>query len=347
MIKRGNKLIKLTVSLCLSTIIAAAADGQTPPPAKGIKPPKATKVWSIPDPRTQEVPQTERLTSERSIAVDPEASIKLCVLNGRLKINGWERSEIRLFVKDGSRAGIKVLEKNSESGKPVWLLISNRARPDAAGGPISDCISGESIEMDVPMKASLNVSGRTTQITTDSVKKISVKNVEGNIALRNISGGITASTYQGDISIENSGGAISLDSATGNIIAYEVNPGQIGDLFRAKTNSGTISLQRVEHRQIEASSITGSVLFNGKFLAGGLYNFKTSNGAIRLLIPEDSSFTIKAAYGFGIFDSDLPFKVVTENASTAGKNIVVTLGSGDATVNLTTTSGSIGIKKQP
>lgn len=347
MIKRSNKLVRLTLSLCLFLGIAAATNGQTPPPAKETKPGKPmTHPPPGPMPRIYGIPQTERVTSEKSIMVDPDASIKLCVLNGKLKINGWERSEIRLFIKDGSRAGIKVLEKDGESGKPVWLLISNLSRPGAMGGSVSDCISGESIEMDVPVKASLSVSGRTTQTTADSVRKIYVKNVEGNIALRNIAGGITASTYQGDVSVENSGGAISLESATGNVIAYDVKPGQIGDLFRAKTNSGTISLQQVDHRQIEANSISGSVLFNGKFLTGGIYNFKTSNGSIRMLIPESSSCTVKAAYGFGMFDSDLPFKVVTQNVSTGGKNVVVILGSGDAAVNLTTTSGSIGIKKQ-
>jgi hypothetical protein len=42
----------------------------------------------------------------------------------------------------------------------------------------------------------------------------------------------------------------------------------------------------------------------------------------------------------------LPLKVVTENVTSGGKNVVATLGAGDATVNLTTSSGSIGIRKQ-
>jgi len=200
--------------------------------------------------------------------------------------------------------------------------------------------------MDVPMKASLNLEGRVTQTTVDTVKKVIVKNIGGNIFLHNIIGGITASTHEGDVTVENSGGQISLVSSTGNIVAFEVSPGQIGDIFRAKTNNGLISLQRVDHRQIEANSISGSVLFNGKFLSGGLYNFKTSNGSIKMTLPNESSCQIIASYGFGSFSSEIPLKTILENETDGGKSLHALIGAGDATVNLTTNSGSIGIKKQ-
>ncbi len=163
--------------------------------------------------------------------------------------------------------------------------------------------------------------------------------------LRNITGGINAYTSQGDVMVENSGGAIALESTTGNIVAIEVSPGQIGDLLRAKTNSGAITLQKVEHRQIEASSISGSLLFDGKFLNGGIYNFRTSNGSIRLAIPASSSCTFKATYGFGSFHSEIPLKILTENDSPRARTVIATLGDGGAAVSVTTSSGSIAIRK--
>jgi DUF4097 and DUF4098 domain-containing protein YvlB len=180
----------------------------------------------------------------------------------------------------------------------------------------------------------------------DSVKKVSVKNAEGNISLRNIPGGIVASTLQGDVTVENSGGAIQMESSTGNLVAFEVTPGEIGDLFRAKTSSGAISLQKVDHRQIEANTISGSVVFNGNILSGGLYNFRTSNGSIRLLIPDTSSCTIKASYGVGAFNSEIPLKFLYRNETSESRNLGATLGSGNATINLTTSSGSIGVRKR-
>ena len=102
----------------------------------------------------------------------------------------------------------------------------------------------------------------------------------------------------------------------------------------------------MEHRQIEANSVSGSLLFNGKFLSGGIYSFKTSNGSIKLAIPSNSSCRFIASYGFGSFDSAYPIKIDTENISAGGKSLAGNIGAGDATVNLTTSSGSIAIAKQ-
>ncbi len=276
--------------------------------------------------------------------VDANVLIKLCVAQGDLRINGWNRNEVRVFVKDGRQFRMKPLEKSADTGKVNWLWIGNMV--EGRPVPSAECLAGDRIEIDAPLGSNLDLSGRAARTSIDSVKKVKVKVVEGVITLRNIPGGISAYTSQGDVIVENSGGAISLESTTGNIVAVEVTPGQIGDLLKAKTNGGSITLQRVEHRQIEASSISGSLLFDGKFLTGGIYNFRTSNGSIKLAIPSNSSCTLKATYGFGSFDSDIPMKVITENITPQAKILVAKIGGGDAAVTLTTTRGSIAIKKQ-
>ncbi|HEX8639124.1 MAG TPA: DUF4097 family beta strand repeat-containing protein, partial [Pyrinomonadaceae bacterium] len=137
-----------------------------------------------------------------------------------------------------------------------------------------------------------------------------------------------------------------LESATGNILAFETAPSEIGDVFRAKTSNGAIALQGLEHRQIEVNSISGSISYNGEFLTGGLYTFITSNGAINLAIPKDSSCKISASYGFGAFNSEIPLKNMQKNAPSSVQNLTALMGAGDATLNLTTNSGAIRIKSK-
>lgn len=284
--------------------------------------------------------------SEKALAVDANVNIKLpCISEAKVTINGWDRNEIRVYIKNGSKIGFRVHEKDPASGKPVWVLITSLAG-DIARYSGSECLSGERIEIDVPMKASLTLVGRKYNTKIDSVKKINIENVDGNVELRNVSGGITAATYQGNLTVENSGGQISLKTSTGNVIAYEVSPGQIGDTFTTKTRSGTITLQKVDHRQIEATSVSGSVVFNGKFLPGGLYTMNTTNGSIKMSIPGDSSCKIIASYGYGTVNSAIPMKILTETVSQGGKSLVALIGAGDATVNVTTSSGTINIGKQ-
>ncbi len=340
MFVHSKKLFSLVLFLCFAGVLAAdAVVGQEKAPPKAVK----TRPLPAPGPEAPGFFNGDGVTSERSISVDPNVAIKLCVSEGSLKINGWNRDEVRVFVKNGRKFGMKPLEKSATTGKVNWLWVAHM--PSGPPRPAADCLSGDSIEIDAPIGTSFDLSGRAARTTVDSIKKIKVKIVEGVIMLRNITGGINAYTSQGDVMVENSGGAIALESTTGNIVAIEVSPGQIGDLLRAKTNSGAITLQRVEHRQIEASSISGSLLFDGKFLSGGIYNFRTSNGSIRLAIPAASSCTFKATYGFGTFNSEIPLKILTENDTSRARTVVATLGGGGAAVSLTTSSGSIGIRR--
>jgi hypothetical protein len=345
-----NKTLKLGLSLCLA---AGVTLGQQDPPEPASKPapkreikPPVRKPLPTPPARVHALGRDERKTSERAIAAEPNVAIKLCVSEGSIRINGSERKEVRVFVRNGRKFEFRSLEKDPETGKANWLWIASTSGP----GPLSNCLAGDSVDIDLPMGASIDLEARTAGAVVDSVKKAAVKIVEGSINLRNITGGVQASAYQGDVTVESSSGLIDLSTTTGNILAYDVKPGSVGDLFKATTRSGQISLDNVVHRQIQANSISGSVAFNGRFLNGGIYNFKTSNGEIRILIPEDSACRLVAAYGFGSFDTAVPIKYETQNVTSGGKNFVGLIGKATgaplATVTVTTSSGSIGIRKQ-
>ncbi len=346
----SGKFLKIGLALCFAAGLPTVSIAQPDPP----KPPKAkVKVWvedkkakPEPAPTPLGFPRNERVTSEKSIAVDPGVNIKFCVSDGAVKINGWERDEIRVFVKEGRKIGFKVLERNEKTDKPNWVWIMNGTAAEQGRGPLSNCLAGDSVEIDLPVGAMVNMEARTTGATIDTVKSVTVKILEGSINIRNVKGGVNAEAHKGDIVLESSSGQISLWTTIGNIIAYDVSPGEIGNILKAKTSSGNISLQQVSHRQIEANSISGSVNFNGSFLTGGIYKFKSSNGSIRMQLPEKSSCTISASFGFGTFNSALPMEIMTETITPGGKNIVGKIGDGEANVNVTTSSGSIVIRKQ-
>ena len=62
-------------------------------------------------------------TSEKSISVVANVNFSMCVTQGTLQINGWKRNEVRVFIKDGSRIGIGVLEKDVKSQSPAWIKV--------------------------------------------------------------------------------------------------------------------------------------------------------------------------------------------------------------------------------
>lgn len=325
----------------------------TPKPAPTAYPDKSVKVTDKAKVKVPEPPRAPRWdnfrrdTSEKAIPADPNVAVKLCVSEGDVKINGTEKNEVRVFVRNGRKFEFRSLEKNPETQKASWVWLARATDSTPAAGQFVNCLSGDSIEIDLPLRGSVMIEGRSATVNIDSVTKATVKLVEGDISLRNIPGGVFARTEQGELLAESIAGEIGLETTTGNIVAYDLKTARPGDPLRVTTIRGTISLQNISHRQIEANATSGSVKYVGTFVGGGIYKFRTASGRIGLLLPADVNCRVSASFGFGNFDSSFPIKIVTENLVPGGKIIVGDLGSGKTpVVNLSTTSGSIRLVKQ-
>ncbi|MDQ6787211.1 MAG: DUF4097 domain-containing protein [Acidobacteriota bacterium] len=326
----------------LALLFSLGADSvysQTPP-----RPPRPI----VPKPHWKSgkrIENTSGIPAEKSIAVDPKVNVSLCVSEGNLKVNGWQRNEIRVFVNNGSQAGFKVQQKGIQNETPVWIMVLGFDPSKNKEIGADECLSGEEIELDVPRGAIVNVKSGESRTTIDSVRRATIENVGGDIMLSNIEQGIRATTYEGDVTVEKSGGAMSLTTTTGNIVVFDASPSEIGDTFKAKTNSGAIVLQQAEYRQIEANSNSGAIKFTGELLGGGQYNFNAFSGSINLSLTPNPSCKIIASYNFGAFNSEIPLQNVVKSTPKA-QNLSAQIGKGEAALSLTTYSGTIQIKKQ-
>ncbi len=346
-----NKFIEIANRGLLLVVIALTTS--IPVLAQAVPVPERSRPHPIPSPgargRTPDPPRMAAKADvhEKSLKVDANVNVWLpCVSRGTVKVTGWNRSEVRVFVDGGNTFNFTVQEKSPRSGDPVWVKVTG-VQPKSRYGPVSECIWGDDIEIDVPVNASVNMRGNEITARIDSVRKAEIRAVGGNISLRNISSGIGAYAGQGDITVEASEGSISLETTTGNILVFEAGPSEIADSFKAKTNGGAITLQGLSHRRVEVNSISGSVAFSGDIRSGGSYNLRTSRGSIRMAIPASSASTISATYGHGSFRSEIPIDISTENDSPGPiKTIVGTFGKGgDSMIRLASNNGSIAITK--
>jgi len=342
-----TKIIEKLISFIAVAIILAGVPllvlSQQRPPATHAPP---DVLIGVPKKGLYERPYVgERDTSEKSIKADSQIIVELCVNQGKVKVNGWNRAEARVYVSDGNKFVFNVREKSAKTGDPNWVKVIGS---DTSKGmyPKGECISANEIDIDVPINATINLRGHEITTDIDSVRKVEIKIAGGQISLRNIANGITAYAGQGGITVEASTGPMLLDSTNGNIVIFEARPAELGDIFRAKTTGGTISLQGLEHRQVEASSISGSVVYGGQIRNGGSYSLTTNKGSIRMSLAINASFQMQATYRAGNFNSELPIKLQTENIQEGPiKTIVGKLGTGDASIKLTTNNGSISIRK--
>ena len=243
-----KKFVDIISGWLFIAIIAMTASfsmhGQGVPPSEKEKmppvPPPAPRSRTEPaEPRWPGPAQGE--DSEKSIKTDPSVNVWIpCVNRGSVKVTGWNRNEVRVYIDGGNSFHFTIQEKSSASGDPVWIKVSG-VQPKGRRGPMSECIWGDEVEIDVPIGASVNLKGQEIGTRVDTVRKAEIKVVGGNISLRNIANGIGAYSGQGDITVEASHGSISLESTTGNILVFEAGPSEIADWFKAKTNGGAIT----------------------------------------------------------------------------------------------------------
>lgn len=357
---QGKILAVFFAALCFVNASEIAAQGiPTPlPRATPSKPEKNDKKTAptvvtpntprplpVPTPSSKRVVVNESETpAEKSIVTESKVSINLCVQQGNVRINGWDRDEIRAYVAEGSQVGFKIVQTSQKTKKPVWVNVLGYDPQTNKEVKPEECLSGSEIELDVPRNATIKLKSGESDIKIESVSKVWVANLGGSIYLNDISNGIEATTFRGDLTVERSGGQIVLNNGDGNIIAIDVEPSEIGDFFKAKTASGRITLQGIGHRLIETNSISGSTSFIGELLSGGQYGFSTENGSIVMTVPQDSSCKINASFGFGAFSSELPLV----NNVKKEQNLSAQLGSMEPTcgMNLRTNSGAIRIRKQ-
>jgi hypothetical protein len=351
----GKVLIFFLAALCCLSFQEAAAQEGVPTPKKfpTPKPKTPSPVIVTPAPRPLPTPPRETKTvvvnegytaAEKSIQTESKVSINLCVLEGNVRINGWNRDEIRAYVEQGSQVGFKIVQDNPKNKKPVWVTVLGFDPKKSKEIKPEECLSGTDIELDVPRNATIKLKSGESAIKIESVARVTVESLSGDILLNDIANGIEATTYEGDLMVEKSSGQMILSNTAGNIIALDAAPSEIGDIFKAKTNSGRITLKAVEHRQIETGTISGSTVFDGELLGGGQYVFSTQNGSIVLAVPPDSACKINAWFGFGAFASEIPL----ENTLKKEQSLSAQIGSGEATcnLNLKTGSGVIRIRKR-
>ncbi len=286
-------------------------------------------------------------TTERSMKVDPAINLEFsCVIEGKIKVNGWNRNEIRVFVADGNKFSFRTAQSN-DSGNAVWVKVigTDTRRPGAQ----SECLNGSEIEVDAPATSTIRIRGREISTTVDSVKKAEITSIGGDITIRNVTHGVAANAGQGDITVESSQGAMQLSTTTGNILVFEAGPSEIGDAFKANTNNGAVSLQGLKYRQINVDSTSGSLGYQGPILQGATYNLRTNRGSIMLSVPKDAIFQLLGTYGYGDFNAEIPVDITTETIAGPGpiKSFAGTVGKtsrGDAVVKVSTVNGSITVK---
>jgi hypothetical protein len=333
-----------------------AQETKAPKAPKPAKPAKPLPPASAPDPEDRE----EKLTRHK-IAATATVVVRLELGSGDITVRGWEKNEVQA---EADSRGKVVLER-ADDGDPekpaaqIEVQIKKSTARELAHGD-GDCENhdGDScagcqnqveyITLDVPRGATVFLKSANGDVSATNVAEANLEAINGDVRARQIARHINAYAANGDVGLKEVTGRITARSLSGDVGIYGAQPLQAGDYLRATAISGEVLLYQATHSNLEASSVSGEILFQGALTKGGNYSFKTTSGDIALIIPDDSSFKLNAKVAYG--DINTEFACRHESGQSADElkkgKLTGVCGKGEANLSLTSFSGTIALQKK-
>lgn len=358
-------------SLMLMTVLAASVMCGTNVRAQRTPPPTPPVPAPLPHVKVKPVEKTEKKKvkvtktverEERSVAVEPDVVITLCMESGRVSVRGTDQHEVRAELPKSMKIDFRRADgtDNDTPAKRLEVMLSQSSDEDEGEDEGKDkdesaphfgqCSGSGDIELEVPQGATLFFKSDNADFDIDTVAEVHIETHSGRIALSHITRATEATSIDGDVSLEDSSGRVRLESFGGSVEASNVSKNAEGDFFRAKSISNDVMLENVSHSRVEVSTISGEVVMRGPLARAGVYDLRTTSGDITLTMPVDSSFKLTAKVSeSGEIVTDFPLKytggISTSTSLSSGRMIGI-YGKGDATINLISFSGTLRLRKQ-
>jgi hypothetical protein len=243
----------------------------------------------------------------------PSGKLAIKVRDGSLQVIAAERRDVLIHTERDSSRGGGIGIAVSGSGQSGRTLIDARSNGRA------------DYRMVVPIGTEVDISAEDAEVEIrGGVSASSAAVQHGRVTIDGARGPLAATIGTGSVTIRNSGGPVSASAMNGDIILSHVTGVTI-----ANNSGGPIHLDDVLGSSVQAMSIGGEVVYEGRIQDGGTYFLRSHAGRVRLAAAPGSNATVnwKSVKG------DL-------RGSRSGTE---TLGRGSATITIETFSGAIEI----
>jgi Toastrack DUF4097 len=239
-------------------------------------------------------PTNEGEKIERSLTVDPQAVVTLCVASGTLKVRGWEKSEIRVRSIDTVEIDFRRIDRTRDTSRPATRVDVMVMEKSPAPNPKRYCQALADVEMEVPSEATVQVQTRDGDIWIAGVAGAYAGSQNGDINIERAAKLVEAGSVGGSISLRDSSGRVHLNSAGGGVEVFNVRAVSEDDTFEVGTVSGDIQLERVSSPNVLAKTVSGTMMMSGPLAKSGNYGFTSVTGNVVIAMPSDSSFQLNA-----------------------------------------------------
>jgi DUF4097 and DUF4098 domain-containing protein YvlB len=266
---------------------------------------------------------------DTTVRINLRGTVDLALLAGTITVRGWDQSDVRVTA--SAEAGTLSFDANANRVKVRVVQPAGRRSPAAASYDVS-VPRGTRLRLQ-SASGNITASGSQSDVSATTVSGIiDVSGARSRVMLESVSGPIRVSQVGGDVRAQNVSGSVHAENVSGRLEAWAVN--------------GDIRLIGVLANEIRAETVGGDIVYAGRVATGGIYDFESHSGAIRLTIPGRSSARFQLETVRGAVQADFPMTTPV-GAGRKGGRVEFVIGDGRATVTARTFSGGISIKSDP
>jgi len=259
---------------------------------------------------------------EKSIATTAHPRVSISNMAGKVRVEGWNRLQVHVaytIVSPKVAVDTEQLPMQGPADKVhLTTYFLNRTVPSLS--PVVDYV------VQVPTGASLEIHNPQGAVKINSIK--------GDTSVDSLGGNISVADAGGHLSIRSVGGNIEVIRPSGRVEAYSIN----GDLHFVNPTS----------LRLHGTTTSGTIVYEGGFASGGDYVLSDYSGNITVLCPSNASFELDAKTVRGKLDNQ--FQLIRRGPAQSfvppGNSIFGTQGTGQATLEVTSFSGTIHIRQQ-
>lgn len=257
--------------------------------------------------------------TDTTVDVRSGTRLVLSVTGGEVVVRPWERNQVRIRASHSANTTVRIRESGAV------LRIETSGRMGMAGRT--------DFELTVPAWLGAEFDGMNFDIDVEGVMGgIKASTLNGDLRARGV-GDLAFSTMNGSVRIEEARGRVSVGSVSGRI---EIT-GATGEID-AQSVSGGIGLRGIESARVAASTVSGSVIYQGAIRDNGSYSLGSHSGAVTFAVPANANATVNATTMSGGLSAS--FTLPSMDQRSRGRT-VVRFGNGSAAVDLESFSGSI------
>lgn len=284
---------------------------------------------------------------EKTVSLAKDGKVTLGNITGSIDVKSWNKGEVKIDATKISRAS--TLADAKENANLVEIVVEkegNNLRIKTEYPDEGKIMRRRSLNVSVkyslvvPAKASVKIDSVTGSVDLEKIGgTLKVNIVTGGIVVKKADKGVDCETVTGKIELQNITGDVFMETVTGRITAS-----QIKGSIKATVVTGAIELSEVsEASVVDANTVTGSVIYDGKINPNGRYTLNTHSGRIEMTLPADSGFDLEAETFSGRIESDFDIKI---SGKISKKRISGVVNKGGPLVKLSTFSGNVYLKKK-